>query len=227
MKPTTIAVFGGSGLTGRAVIAAALKRGACVQALYRPGSDPSEVPAGLRVVTGELTDPNAVREVLRGADGAVIVFGPRLGTPFSRPPEPPRPFCAPATALIISAMKELGMRRLVCQTGAMAGGSTSNLSPFVARFAARYRRNYPAIAADRDAQEHLVRDSGLDWTLFKPFRISGARGGRPTRVAPALRIGALTSIPRADLAELLVNEVMGGRFHEQAVYAVKDSRRAA
>jgi hypothetical protein len=40
------------------------------------------------------------------------------------------------------------------------------------------------------------------------------------RVAPAIRIGAFTSIRRTDLAEFLIDECLPGRFQKQAVYIV-------
>lgn len=216
-----VAVFGGSGNTGREVIAAALKRGLQVHALYRPGSEPREVPAGLEVVTGQLSAPEDIRRTLAGTDGAILVFGPRLGGLFSKPPEPPKAFCAPATATIISEMGALRIQRIVCQVGAMAGDNAKNWSGMVRRFVRSYRRKVPEIAADRDEQEKVVMGSGLDWTIVKPFRISLARGMGRVRAAPAIRIGMFTSIRCADLADFLVKELTDGQFHRQAVFAVK------
>ena len=71
----SIAVFGGSGNTGREVISAALRRGFGVRALYRPGSVPRGVPTGLEVVIGQLSSREDVRRVLAGTVGAVCVFG--------------------------------------------------------------------------------------------------------------------------------------------------------
>lgn len=210
-----IAVFGGSGNTGRELIAAALRKGLRVRALYRPGSEPRDAPAGLEIIRGQLTEPSDVRRTLEGTNGVVIVFGPRLGRHKN-----PEPFCEKATASVIAEMKGLGIERLVCQTGAMAGGDTPNWTPFVRRFVRRYRRQYPAIDADRDAQEATVKGSGLDWTLAKPFRISGSRGRGRVRVAPAIRISAFTSVRLSDLAQFLVDEVIEGRFHRQAVYCM-------
>lgn len=221
MPSGVIAVFGGSGNTGKAVIRTARKRGLRVRALYRPGSEPAGPPPGLEIVTGQLTSAEDVRRVLTGTEGAVLVFGPRLGGFLSRPPEPPQAFCAPATATVIAEMRRFGLQRIVCQTGAMAGDGVSNWSGFVRRFVRSYRRKVPAIAADRDEQERVVSGSGLDWTIVRPFRISGARGVGRFRAAPAIRITAFTSIRRDDLAEFLVDEVTAGRFHRQAVYAVK------
>jgi uncharacterized protein YbjT (DUF2867 family) len=213
-KIPCLAVFGGSGKTGRELIAVALKKGSLVRALYRPGSEPGQIP-GLEIIIGQLTERGDIRRTLEGTDGAILVFGPRLGRHAH-----PEPFCADATSRVIAEMKRLGIGRLICQTGAMAGGNTPNWSKVVRKFVARYRRQYPLIDADRDAQEVVVKESGLDWTLAKPFRISGARGKGRVRVAPAIRIGAFTSIRRADLAEFLVDEFTTGRFHKQAVYIV-------
>ncbi len=215
-----IAVFGGSGNTGREVIAAAMNKGLRVRALYRPGSEPLEVPARLEAVTGQLSAPEDVRRVLEGTDGAILVFGPRLGRLFSKPPVPPQPFCAAATGTVISEMRGLDLSRLVCQTSAMAGDNASNWSGFVRRFVRNYRKNFPAIAAGRDEQEKVVKESGLDWTIVKPFRISGAHGVGRVRAASAIRIGMFTSVRRADLAEFLRTELRDGQFHRQAVFAV-------
>jgi uncharacterized protein YbjT (DUF2867 family) len=214
-RPRRIAVFGGSGKTGRELIAAALRKGFSVRGLYRPGSEPEETVAGLEVITGQLTVREDVRRTLEGTEGAVVVFGPRLGRGHH-----PEPFCGEATASVIAEMKRLGLGRLVCQTGAMAGGDTPNWTPAVRRFVRRYRRQYPAVDADRDAQEAVVRGSGLDWTLVKPFRIAGGRAKGKVRVSPAVRIGAFTSIRRKDLAEFLVDELDQRRFLGQAVYIV-------
>ena len=213
-KTPRLAVFGGSGKTGRKLIAVALKKGVLVRALYRLGSEPNQTP-GLEIITGQLTEPGDIRRTIEGTDGAILVFGPRLGRHAH-----PEPFCAGATSRIIAEMKRLGIERLVCQTGAMAGGDTPNWSKMVRMFVARYRKQYPAINSDRDAQEVAIKESGLDWTLAKPFRISGARGKGHVRVAPAIRIGAFTSIRRTDLAEFLIDECITGRFHKQAVYIV-------
>lgn len=214
-RVATIAVFGGSGLTGQELISAALTKGLRVRALYRPGSEPRERPAGLDVLTGQLTNAEDVRRTLEGTDGAVLVFGPRLARKVKGDV-----FCAAATANVIAGMKELGIPRIVCQTGAMAGGDSPNWSWFVRSFVRRYRRNFPEVDKDRDAQEAAVRGSGLDWTLVKPFRISGGKPRGQVRAAPSLRISFLTHTVRADLAAFLVDEVRGGRWHRQAVYAL-------
>lgn len=211
-----VAVFGGSGKTGQELISAALKKGLKVRALYRPGSEPQESLPGLEIITGQVNEPTDIRKTLEGANGSIVVFGPRLGKRKN-----PQPFCADATAKIIAEMKKLGISRLIVQTGAMAGGGDSpDLSKGVRRFAASYKRDYPAIYADRESQEAATRESGLDWTLVRPFRIANGRGKGNPRVAQSVRIGMFNSIRRTDLAEFLIDEALAGRFHKQVVFIV-------
>jgi putative NADH-flavin reductase len=212
-----VAIFGGSGKIGKELISVALRNGLKIRALYRPGSEPQEEPPGLEVITGQVTELSDVRKTLEGTSGAIIVFGPRLGKHND-----PQPFTADATGKIITEMKKLGISRLIVQTGAIVGGDTPNWSRGVRRIVRGYRKNFPKNAADRDAQERVTKESGLDWTLARPFRISEARGkGKErVRVAQNIHIGMLTSIRKTDLAEFLVEELVGGRFHRQAVYIV-------
>lgn len=211
-----IAVFGGSGLVGRELVSAALRRGLRVRALYRPGSEPQGRTEGLEVIVGQLTDGPKVRETLEGTVGAICVFGPRLGKGND-----PRPFCADATARIVEEMKGLGIERLIVQTGAMAGGDSPNWSWFVRRFVRSYRRNYPEVDKDRDAQEVVARNSGLDWTVTRTFRISGARGTGKVRALENVKISFFTHTPRTDFANFLLDELLDGTHHRKTVYVVK------
>ena len=203
-------------MVGRELVDAALEKGLCVKALYRPGSEPQSQKRGLQAITGQLTESADIRNTLEGTIGAICVFGPRLGRGKN-----PKPFTADATARIVEEMKKLGMNRLIVQTGAMAGGDTPNWSWFVRRFVKSYRKNYPEIDKDRDAQEAVTKSSGLDWTLVKPFRISGGKGTGRVRAHENVRISFLTHTPRPDLAEFLLKELMDGSHHRKAIYVVK------
>ena len=211
-----IAVFGASGLVGKELVAAALRRGLQVRGLYRPGSEPQGQTKGLEVVTGQLTESSKINQTLVGTIGAICVFGPRLGKKNN-----PQPFCADATAKIVEEMKKLGIDRLIVQTGAMAGGDSPNWSWFVRRFVKSYRKNYPEIDKDRDAQETVTKGSGLDWTITRTFRISGGKGTGSVRALENTRISFFTHTPRSDFANFLLDELMSGTHHRKTIYVVK------
>ncbi|HKZ63172.1 MAG TPA: NAD(P)H-binding protein [Thermoplasmata archaeon] len=205
-----VTLLGASGRTGRAVLDAALRRGLRVRGLFRPGSEPNPVPAGLAIVVGQLSSAEDVGRSLAGSGAVCCVYGPRSVDAA--------PFCAEATAHVVHEMRSLRMRRLVVQTGAMVGGDAGNLGWLYRGMARGYRRKYLTLAADGDSQERYVRESGLDWTLVKPPRLKDGPARRRVRASPTLRIGAFAVIPRADLAEFLCDELTRGRFHRQAVY---------
>jgi putative NADH-flavin reductase len=215
-EPKCIAVFGGSGLVGRELVATALAKGLRVKALYRPGSEPQTPEKGLEIVVGQLVDSVCIRRTLQGTIGAICVFGPRLGRKNK-----PEPFCADATGRIIEEMKKLGMERLIVQTGAMAGGDSPNWSWSVRRFVNSYRKNYPEINKDRDAQEMVTKESGLDWTITRTFRISGGKGTGRVRALDDVRISFFTHTPRPDFADFLLNELLDGAHHRKTIYVVR------
>lgn len=204
-----IAVFGISGRTGRLLLATARGRGLDLVALARPTAD-VPVASHLRVLRGDLSDRGAVDEVVATARAVVCVLGPR--PPFRDA------FCASATEAIIGAMKARGVARLICQTGAMIGPLPRTVSRPMRWAARRFAAAYPAVAADRAAQEALVRASALDWTLVKPPRLTDRPSRRPVTAGPAISVGLLSSAARPALAAFLLDEVVRPQFVGQAVY---------
>lgn len=193
----TLTVFGLTGRTGQAVATAALARGWSVRGFARPGSTVPAALAGVTVVRGDFTDANLVAHAVAGADAVCCVLGPR--------PPYPEAFCAPATTAIVEAMRQAGVRRLVCQTGARVG-TGNRTCVFAAMGRARARRQ-PVAAHDRVEQERVVGESGLDWTIVKPPRLTDGPARHGVQVGPVLRVGMLSSISRADLAEFLLGTV--------------------
>lgn len=204
-----VAVFGISGCTGKALVEVARARGLDLVGLARRPPVPP-LPTHVRVLVGELSDPQAVHQVVKGARAVICVFGPR--------PPHLEVFCAEATENIITAMRETGTPRLLCQTGAMVGALPRNVSLPVRWMAHRFAQSRPQVAADRAVQEQLVRASRLDWTLVKPPRLRTGPAKLPVRAGPSLPIGLLASLSRSALAGFLLDEVTAGRFVGQAVY---------
>lgn len=206
----TIAVFGGSGRTGRALIARAADLGWPVHALVRSTGAPIALTGRLELRKGELPSLDDVSLVVMGADAVCCLFGPR--------PASTDVVCADATRTIVEAMKRLGVRRLICQTGAMIGAYPQNRSLALQWMAAAFERQWPALVADRNEQERVVRESGLDWTLLKPPRLTdGPRRGR-VRIGPDLRVGVLSKVSRTDLAAIILTEVGTPSFVRKAVF---------
>ena len=204
-----VALFGASGKTGQAFARAGAAKGLVIRASVRDAAR-AVLPSTIEILCGDLGDADHVRDTIAGTMAVCCVFGPR----------PPHTdvFCAPATELIVDAMRHAGVRRLVCQTGAMIGGDVASWTLPVRLMVRMFRWQRPAVAADRMRQEKLVRESDLEWTLVKPPRLTDGPARGRVAAGVDLRIGLLSKISRADLASFLVGECVAPRHLKQAVY---------
>jgi putative NADH-flavin reductase len=192
-----IAVFGGSGKTGQALIDQALARGDTVTALAR---DPAKIALkpGLTVIKGDAQDWAAVAKTIAGADVVMSTLGN-----FNRKPNTEVSDC---TKTIADAMKAGGgSKRLVVVTTIGAGDSWAQMSSFVFKYII-IKWLAKNIWADRDRQEAVIKASGLDWTIIRP---GGLRDEPGTGVyqAPLSGGGPLPkkiAIPRADVAHFML-----------------------
>ena len=210
----SIAVFGASGSMGRRFIAAATDAGIALRLHYRSAPE-DDAPLLSTVVVGALTDPTAVREVLRGASATVVLFGPRANNSD--------PFCAKATRAVIEGMRSQEQMRLLCMTCASLGPPAGNLSiamRAVAMAMKRFRNEEQL--DDREAQERTVRNSKLDWTIVKPTRFTDGGGREHVRAATDLDVGLRSRVSRNSVATFLLSEINAPRFSGQTVFVSSD-----
>ncbi len=114
MSKLKVTVFGATGKTGRYLIAEALQRDIDVTVLARPSS--SFEDSNVRVVRGELTDRALLKEAIRGADAVLSALGP---TTLPHPKDLP---ITRATDALVSAMKQVGVKRLIAVSTGTVGG---------------------------------------------------------------------------------------------------------
>jgi putative NADH-flavin reductase len=203
-----VAVFGASSRTGRAFIPIAAEAGLLQRLQYRTASpDPS--PDTATVVVGALTDPTAVREVLRGADAALVLLGPK--------PDARGVFCATAMKAIIAGMRTQEVPRVLCVMPAIVGELSGVGLPLKLMSFGLRKSGQAEVLNDRDEQDRLVRTSKKSWTLIKPHKLTDAAGGEYD-AGPTVSVGLSSQISRASLARFLVSELQQPQFAEQTVY---------
>ncbi|MHA6630712.1 NAD(P)-dependent oxidoreductase [Pseudonocardia sichuanensis] len=193
-----ITVFGATGGTGRHVVEQALDAGHHVTAVVR---DPARLglPAAdrLDVVTVQLDDRAAVRAAVAGSDAVVDALGSGSGPTTVR---------TDAARVVVAAMRDAGVRRLVVVSA--AGAHTTGDTAFV-RFVVKpvlgYVLRHPF--ADMRAMEEVVRASDLDWTIVLPPQLTdGPRTGAVRRRVGANVRGSYR-LARADLAAAVLDAV--------------------
>lgn len=215
--PPVVALFGGTGQTGRRVLERLLARGATVRLLVRQAERlPSALRASLGVGAvheGDARDAEAVATVLSGASAAISTLGMNDMT-------------APATDLsdsvrtIVGTMPATGTSRIVAVASASVlpradGGyrAADGVPAMLQHVTAEHVRQYEALRA---------APRGVAWTLFCPtFLVADVRPGSARTKVEGLPPGShVTGID--DLADALVDEALAPRWTGKRVGIVSE-----
>lgn len=202
-----ILVLGATGGSGRLIVAQAVARGYDVAVLVR-SADKAKDFEGVTVIVGDARNEAAVRQAVKGRDAVVSA----LGTPAS--PFREVTLLSTATRALIGAMKAEGVNRLVAITGMGAGNSVGHGGFLFDKliFPLLLRKVY----VDKNRQEALVRDSGLDWVLVRPAVLSNKPGRGTNRALTDLQHFHGGSIARADVARFVLDQVEGDKWVRQS-----------
>jgi uncharacterized protein YbjT (DUF2867 family) len=155
-------VTGGTGYLGQALILQLLRRGYPVKALARAGSE-TRVPAGAEIVRGDALRAESFADAIAPADTVV----PLVGTP--------RP--NPAKGAEFRAVDLESIRAAV----AAATGRVRHLVYVSVAHPAPVMRDYIAV---RRQGEEMVRASGLDATILRPWYVLGPGHRWPMALVP-------------------------------------------
>ncbi|CAO3423818.1 NAD(P)-dependent oxidoreductase [Azospirillum endophyticum] len=198
-----ILVLGATGGTGRLIVGQALTRGYDVTALVR-SPEKAQGLDGATLVVGDARDETALRRALEGRDAVVSA----LGTPVS--PVREVTLLSSATRALVDAMKAERVTRLVAITGIGAGDSAGHGGLLFDRviFPLLLRKVY----ADKNRQEAIVRDSGLDWVLVRPTVLNDKPGRGAIRALTDLSGFHGGTIARADVAKFVLDQLRDGTW---------------
>ncbi len=209
-----VIVFGSTGGTGLAVIAALLAAGHEVTAFARDVSALADNPA-VQTVQGDAMRAADVAAAIPGHDAVIVSLGnPQnpfammLGARRTTAPD----VCEVGTRNIIAAMNEAGTQRLVVVTAFGIGRA----SALPLAFRLFYRTVLREHMADKEKQEALIKASALDWTLVQPVGLTDAKPTGNWLADPAGDIRR-QQISRGDVAAFLVNLLEPGSYRRETV----------
>jgi len=202
-----ILVLGATGGTGRAIVTQALARGDEVTVFVRSAEKAASFK-GVKVLVGDMRDEEALRRALKGQDAVISA----LGTPAS--PFKEVTILSAATRTLVRVMKAETVSRIVAITGIGSGDSVRHggfmfdnvIFPLLLR----------KVYADKNRQESMLRESGLDWTLVRPSVLNDKPGGHEVRALTDLSDFHGGTIARSDVAKFVLDEVRQGRWQKRA-----------
>jgi putative NADH-flavin reductase len=205
-----LTIFGATGGIGRELLEQAAAAGHEVTAAARDPAKLGQVPAGTRVVQADLEAPapGVLESAVAGADAVLSAVGPR---PMAR-----IGVAEHGTQAIIRAMQATGTRRILVVSAAPISTVASPGRPHPPRhdpgegFVMRHlltpfartvmRERY----ADLARMEDLLRESGLDWTIYRPPRLTNRRLTGRYRTALGRNLRGGVTISRADVAQAML-----------------------
>jgi putative NADH-flavin reductase len=215
-----LTIFAATGGIGRQLLEQAVAAGHQVTAIVR---NPSNLPSDVRVVTADLADadPAVLEAAVDGADAVLSGLGPRSRSEAG--------IASHGTRAIVQGMQATGVRRIVVVSAAPISTVPSPGRPKPPRHdpgegffmrhllsplaKAMFREHY----ADLALMEDILRDSGLDWTVVRPPRLTDKplTGRYRTAYGRNLRRGLLVS--RADVAQLMLRVLDQPHAIKQAI----------
>jgi len=204
-----VLICGATGNIGRLTVKKALNAGHKVTAFAR-SPEKLEKQDNLYPSKGDVMDAASIRAAMVNQEAVVIVFGAPLNwSTLTSVPD----LCTKGTLNVISAMKQYGVKRLVCMTGIGAGDSKGH-----GRFIfdnlilpAMLGRIY----VDKNRQEKAVKESNLNWIIVRPTELTNEAELGDYRVLTDLKDQKSQTISRADVASFLVQQVNSDLYLHQ------------
>lgn len=196
-----ILIMGATSGIGAAALKEAARRNLAVRAFAR-SANTLEATETLEPYPGDARSANDLKGALDGVRAVIYALGikERLAMLWEE-----ETLFSETTAVLIPAMEQAGVKRLVAVTGFGAGRSRTAMSA-LERIGHRAVLGKPY--ADKDRQEALIMDSDLDWTIARPVILTNAKSGTPPRVLrdPSTWRNGLVS--RASVATYLIDAVV-------------------
>ncbi|HEY1954165.1 MAG TPA: NAD(P)H-binding protein [Polyangiaceae bacterium] len=192
-----ILVLGASRGTGALCVKAALAKDHVVTAFARTPSKLDVTGAGLTKLTGDFHDEASVHAAVKGHDAVIVCVSSTTLKGFKEKPD----YFSRGTKFCIDAMKEHGVKRLVVLSAHGVADTYRVASWFQRKFLIGGIIKYAF--RDHEVQERMVRESGLDFVIARPTRLTnGEAKGKYTRTTEIVSVPS--TISRADLADFLV-----------------------
>jgi putative NADH-flavin reductase len=215
-----LTIFAATGGIGRQALEQAVAQGHDLTAVVR---DPKKLSRQVRVVAADLAapDPATLESAVKGADAVLSGLGARSSSDIG--------VAWRGTRAIVQAMKAADVRRIVVVSAAPIGTVPSPGRPNPPKHDAGdgfFVRNLlgPLIKAalrkhfaDLAMMEDVLRDSGLDWTVVRPPRLTDGpvTGAYRTAYGQNLLRGLLIS--RADVADFMLRALRQPETCKQVV----------
>jgi putative NADH-flavin reductase len=199
-----LAILGATGGIGRILLSDALEQGHQITAFVRSPQKVAQQSPRLRVIGGNLLDPQETAAAIRGSDVVLSAFGPTtlrrtdLRRDFGR--------------VLVEALRSARVSRFIHVSSALlfpdAGFAAAVLSSTLFR----------NVVSDHINSEAELIQPDLDWTIVRPPKLSNGRatGNARSEIGHLPRNGSF-AVSRADVAAFMLQEAATPRYIQQII----------
>lgn len=202
-----ILLLGASGATGRQVISQGLEDGHHITAFVR---NPKRLPikhTHLTIFSGNILSEKDVQKAMKGQDVVISTLGNKTSHALWEADTT----ISDGVKNILAVMKKEKVKRLL----------------FVASFGVDKKIFLPEkwfikivlknIFADIPMEEKRIKESGLEWTLVHPARLTSTHKRGKYKAKEDLPIGIFSHISRADVADFLLKNILNTSIIEKII----------
>jgi putative NADH-flavin reductase len=201
-------IFGASGKTGREVVRQALARGYMVTAFVRQTARLPIAHANLRLVAGEISNPEAIARVIAGQTAVISTLG--VGQPLTHDQA-----VIEGVRAIARAAEQASVERLL-YLSFIGVNDSRDAAGFVLRQLATTLLRHEV--ADHEVKEAAIVASFVDWTIVRPPKLTNGRLTATYRVGEDIRARSpLPLMSRADVADFMLRQLTDAAFIRKAV----------
>lgn len=203
-----VLVVGATGPLGLEIVKEAQKAGHTVTAMVR--SSQAQFPQGVRTVRGDVLRPETLAQAIVHQDAVISSLGSKIS--FK-----PVTMLSEGTRNLVQVMRANNVNRLICITGIGAGDSRGHGGFLYDRLIQPLLLN--EVYKDKDRQEEVVQQSGLDWTIVRPAQLTnaGPQGAGSYRILSDLSGVTAGKISRADTAAFTVSALNKPEFSRRTL----------
>jgi putative NADH-flavin reductase len=182
-----------------------LEQGRQVTAFVRNRGSFTTKHSNLTIVEGGLSDHNAVTHALNGVNAVISVLGNATRKTLFKPNNA----ISQNLPNIISAMQQGKLERLLFVSSFGVNGKIFWPEKLLLRTLFRN------LFADLPAQEKLIKESGLNWTIVRPARLTNGPKTGECRSGENIYIHPFSRISRADVAGFLLKEAVSPEYQRK------------
>ncbi len=195
-----ILIIGASSGIGLNTVKLALAHGHYVKAFARRANRIDISHRNLEKITGNALNIHDISEAVKGVDAVIQCLGVPMNLKLITGPIS---LFSKSTKILLQSLQDQSISRLITITGFGAGDSRKSIS-FVQRIA--FETIFGRAYRDKDIQEHLIKNSGLDWTIVRPGVLTNTGVQNPKVLVDSSdwRNGCIS---RATVATFLIQQV--------------------